>query len=141
MASRFLTIFFITIFVITTTFARVLNQRDIYNDNMVRSNEEDYNYFDYEEKDSDYPKVPTKPVNLFNKLIQVLQKVAKEERMTNDLQGEREFILENPQVEKISKKISSRSSSPTAKLQRRGHVNGSVYWRCYFNAVTCFKRK
>uniref|UniRef100_A0A6V7LEG3 Uncharacterized protein n=1 Tax=Bracon brevicornis TaxID=1563983 RepID=A0A6V7LEG3_9HYME len=26
-------------------------------------------------------------------------------------------------------------------LQRRGHANGSVYWRCYFNAVTCFKRK
>ncbi|PNF39350.1 hypothetical protein B7P43_G01509 [Cryptotermes secundus] len=26
-------------------------------------------------------------------------------------------------------------------LQRRGQEKGRVYWRCYFNAVTCFKRK
>ncbi|XP_029156356.1 uncharacterized protein LOC114929111 isoform X3 [Nylanderia fulva] len=26
-------------------------------------------------------------------------------------------------------------------LQRRGQAKGQVYWRCYFNAVTCFKRK
>ncbi|KAK3908722.1 Allatostatin [Frankliniella fusca] len=26
-------------------------------------------------------------------------------------------------------------------LQRRGQQKGRVYWRCYFNAVTCFRRK
>nr|CAD7430320.1 unnamed protein product [Timema monikensis] len=29
----------------------------------------------------------------------------------------------------------------TMDLQRRGQQKGRVYWRCYFNAVTCFKRK
>ncbi|KAK1124690.1 hypothetical protein K0M31_006058 [Melipona bicolor] len=29
----------------------------------------------------------------------------------------------------------------TMDLQRRGQAKGRVYWRCYFNAVTCFKRK
>ncbi|XP_069683387.1 uncharacterized protein AstCC isoform X2 [Periplaneta americana] len=26
-------------------------------------------------------------------------------------------------------------------LQRRGQQKGRVYWRCYFNAVTCFRRR
>ncbi|XP_014231759.1 uncharacterized protein LOC106655734 [Trichogramma pretiosum] len=29
----------------------------------------------------------------------------------------------------------------TMDLQRRGQAKGRVYWRCYFNAVTCFKKK
>ncbi|XP_066995750.2 uncharacterized protein AstCC [Anabrus simplex] len=29
----------------------------------------------------------------------------------------------------------------TMDLQRRGQQKGRIYWRCYFNAVTCFKRK
>lgn len=29
--------------------------------------------------------------------------------------------------------------SPGMELQRRNQQKGRLYWRCYFNAVSCFK--
>ncbi|XP_050546348.1 uncharacterized protein LOC126908382 [Daktulosphaira vitifoliae] len=31
--------------------------------------------------------------------------------------------------------------SPGMELQRRNQQKGRLYWRCYFNAVSCFKKK
>nr|XP_027223712.1 uncharacterized protein LOC113815894 [Penaeus vannamei] len=32
----------------------------------------------------------------------------------------------------------SRPFAGTMDLQRRGNGDGRLYWRCYFNAVSCF---
>ncbi|XP_050434588.1 uncharacterized protein LOC126841882 [Adelges cooleyi] len=31
--------------------------------------------------------------------------------------------------------------NPGMELQRRNQQKGRLYWRCYFNAVSCFKKK
>lgn len=70
--------------------------------------------------------MPKRAALLFDQLMIALQKVVDQGR---------------------AEKALTRSASPNQvansqmDLQRRGQAKGRVYWRCYFNAVTCFKKK
>lgn len=59
------------------------------------------------------PSPPKRSTMLLNKLMQPLLKAFKAE----------------PEV----------SYSPQMELRRRGE--GKMFWRCYFNAVSCFRRR
>jgi len=68
---------------------------------------------------------------LLDKLMYALQK-AIDEKEDNGVAGSLEVPAQGP---------SSRDSSSEMGigLERRGKSHGKVYWRCYFNAVSCFK--
>ncbi|XP_063237850.1 uncharacterized protein LOC134539605 [Bacillus rossius redtenbacheri] len=71
----------------------------------------------------EYPVVvPKRTAMLLDKIIVALQKAVDEDSASE--------ISERPDL-----------PDSTMDLQRRGQQKGRVYWRCYFNAVTCFKRK
>ncbi|KAJ8922901.1 hypothetical protein NQ315_001443 [Exocentrus adspersus] len=78
---------------------------------------------------------------LVNRLMVALKEAMQDE--------EREEALKNnDSADKVASKSSRNYAlSPqdirSMDLQRRGHGNmgqqkGRIYWRCYFNAVTCF---
>ncbi|KDR09562.1 uncharacterized protein LOC110838631 isoform X2 [Zootermopsis nevadensis] len=70
----------------------------------------------------EYPVVvPKRTALLLDKIMVALQKAVE------DGKGDRNFA--------------SNVAENKMDLQRRGQQKGRVYWRCYFNAVTCFKRK
>lgn len=102
-----------------------------------------FDYPDYSTKYDEYPVVvPKRAALLFDRLMVALQKVV-DNQNKGELDGSRPFArsphlpIENSQI------IPSTDEQQTIKmdLQRRGQAKGRVYWRCYFNAVTCFKRK
>nr|UES72863.1 allatostatin-CC [Carausius morosus] len=71
----------------------------------------------------EYPVVvPKRTAMLLDKIIVALQKAVDEDTASE--------LAERPDL-----------PDSTMDLQRRGQQKGRVYWRCYFNAVTCFKRK
>ncbi|KAJ8965117.1 hypothetical protein NQ314_004342 [Rhamnusium bicolor] len=70
--------------------------------------------------------------------------VALKEAMQDD---EREEALKNSNsLDRFSSRSNKNypiSSEDVRSMERRGHGNmgqqkGRIYWRCYFNAVTCF---
>ncbi|CAL1688265.1 unnamed protein product [Lasius platythorax] len=121
--------------IITGNFGqRVIGKRSSAGNNIAN-----VDYPDYAAKYDDYPVVvPKRAALLLDQLMVALQKV-----------------VDNPGKGVIGSRGISKSSTPrfianseipgtddqTMDLQRRGQPKGQVYWRCYFNAVTCFKRK
>ncbi|XP_003399426.1 uncharacterized protein LOC126917159 isoform X3 [Bombus affinis] len=98
-------------------------------------------YPDYSTKYDEYPVVvPKRAALLFDQLMVALQKVV-DNQNRGELGGR---TLPGPSGPHLpvgnSQKIPS-TDEQTMDLQRRGQAKGRVYWRCYFNAVTCFKRK
>ncbi|XP_067210835.1 uncharacterized protein AstCC isoform X2 [Linepithema humile] len=98
-------------------------------------------YPDYSAKYDDYPVVvPKRAALLFDQLMVALQKVV--DNQGKEAVGGRgrginrsHLLAANPEI------VSATEDDQTMDLQRRGQAKGQVYWRCYFNAVTCFKRK
>lgn len=112
--------------------------------------------------------MPKRAALLFDRLMVALQKVV-DNQNKGELDGSRPFArsphlpIENSQIipstdEQQTIKVSlsrllgaklyiytrnliNLFFSVQMDLQRRGQAKGRVYWRCYFNAVTCFKRK
>ncbi|XP_076393743.1 uncharacterized protein LOC100875099 isoform X2 [Megachile rotundata] len=86
--------------------------------------------------------VPKRAALLFDQLMVALQKVVDNQNREN-LGSSRSFSRSSPRLSADSSQIVSPADEQTVKmdLQRRGQPKGRVYWRCYFNAVTCFKRK
>ncbi|XP_063975697.1 uncharacterized protein LOC135161759 isoform X2 [Diachasmimorpha longicaudata] len=76
---------------------------------------------------------------LLDRLMVALQK-AVDEQGIGDSRGGKELLRTKPRVGALIGPQPG-GSKTGMDLQRRGPANGSVYWRCYFNAVTCFKRK
>ncbi|XP_006621518.1 uncharacterized protein LOC102679964 isoform X2 [Apis dorsata] len=85
--------------------------------------------------------VPKRAALLFDRLMVALQKVV-DNQNKGELDGSRPFVR-SPHLSIENSQIIPSTDEQTMKmdLQRRGQAKGRVYWRCYFNAVTCFKRK
>ncbi|XP_029156355.1 uncharacterized protein LOC114929111 isoform X2 [Nylanderia fulva] len=120
-------------------------QRVIGKRNSADSNIANVDYPDYSTKYDDYPVVvPKRAALLLDQLMVALQKVV-------DNQGKSTVGESRGMSRGMSRgtKVSAPrfianteiADDQTMDLQRRGQAKGQVYWRCYFNAVTCFKRK
>ncbi|CAK9798737.1 hypothetical protein ANTQUA_LOCUS1712 [Anthophora quadrimaculata] len=102
-------------------------------------------YPDYSTKyEEEYPVVvPKRAALLFDQLMVALQKVV-DNQGRGEMGGSRAFARSSgPHLPIGNSQIVPSADEQTVKmdLQRRGQAKGRVYWRCYFNAVTCFKRK
>lgn len=100
----------------------------------------DYSDYSQSAKYDDYPViVPKRAALLFDQLMVALQKVV--DNQDKGVIGSR-GISKSSAPRFIAKSEIPRTDDQTMDLQRRGQAKGQVaYWRCYFNAVTCFKRK
>ncbi|KAL6427388.1 hypothetical protein ACFW04_008732 [Cataglyphis niger] len=121
--------------IITGNFGqRVMGKR-----NSVGNDIANVDYPDYSAKYDDYPViVPKRAALLFDQLMVALQKVV-------DNQGKGAIgsrgVSKSSAPRFIANSEIPGTDDQTMDLQRRGQAKGQVYWRCYFNAVTCFKRK
>ncbi|XP_076757762.1 uncharacterized protein LOC143427475 [Xylocopa sonorina] len=101
-------------------------------------------YPDYPGKYDEYPVVvPKRAALLFDQLMVALQKVV-DSQARGELGASRTFTRSSgPRLPPGNSQIVPAPDEQAVKmdLQRRGQAKGRVYWRCYFNAVTCFKRK
>ncbi|XP_012251343.1 uncharacterized protein LOC105683379 [Athalia rosae] len=100
-----------------------------------------FDYPDYPAvKYDEYPVVvPKRAALLLDRLMVALQKAVDDQSVGNS--GSRTMARSSPQQIVNSQIVPATSDEQTMDLQRRGQAKGRVYWRCYFNAVTCFKRK
>ncbi|KAJ8941627.1 hypothetical protein NQ318_000333 [Aromia moschata] len=86
--------------------------------------------------------VPKKrTATLVNRLMVALKKAMEEDEREEDLKNVNQ--LDRYSARSSKKYHMSPEDVRTMDLQRRGHGNlaqqkGRIYWRCYFNAVTCF---
>ncbi|XP_057325664.1 uncharacterized protein LOC130667825 [Microplitis mediator] len=95
--------------------------------------------YDYIEDDPDNQMAAKKDALLLEKLMLTLQKNTEEDSQMMDFQDRKNSLLEEPQFQKLMiRRNRSENRKTGMDLQRRGRINGSVYWKCYFNAVTCF---
>ncbi|CAD6208391.1 GSCOCG00003397001-RA-CDS [Cotesia congregata] len=95
--------------------------------------------YDYGEDDQDNQVALKKDALLLEKLMLTLQKNAEDDSNAIELQDRKELVLNDPRLQKFMIRRSRSENRKTGMdLQRRGRINGSVYWKCYFNAVTCF---
>ncbi|XP_076167443.1 uncharacterized protein LOC143146741 isoform X2 [Ptiloglossa arizonensis] len=98
-------------------------------------------YPDYPAKYDEYPVVvPKRAALLLDQLMVALQKVV-DNQGRGELAGNRPFVRSSGPHLPSDSQIVPTADEETMELQRRGQTKGRVYWRCYFNAVTCFKRK
>lgn len=97
-------------------------------------------YPDYSAKYDDYPVVvPKRAALLLDQLMVALQKVV--DNQGKGVIGSRGISSKSSAPRFIANSEIPGTDDQTMDLQRRGQAKGQVYWRCYFNAVTCFKRK
>ncbi|XP_043495151.1 uncharacterized protein LOC122519629 [Polistes fuscatus] len=89
-------------------------------------------------KYSEYTVVPKRAALLFDQLMIALQKVVDNQGRGNI--GNSKSLSRAVPLQVANSQIQS-SDEQTMDLQRRGQAKSRVYWRCYFNAVTCFKKK
>ncbi|XP_033198007.1 uncharacterized protein LOC117160972 isoform X1 [Bombus vancouverensis nearcticus] len=100
-------------------------------------------YPDYSTKYDEYPVVvPKRAALLFDQLMVALQKVV-DNQNRGEFGGRTLPRSSGPHLPVGNSQNIPATDEQTVKmdLQRRGQAKGRVYWRCYFNAVTCFKRK
>ncbi|XP_053998921.1 uncharacterized protein LOC128887253 isoform X1 [Hylaeus anthracinus] len=109
-----------------------------------RSIQGNLDFPDYATKYDEYPVVvPKRAALLLDRLMVALQKVV-DNQDRGELGSVRSFGRSSgPHLPSSDSQIVPSADEETVKmdLQRRGQSKGRVYWRCYFNAVTCFKRK
>ncbi|XP_014214886.1 uncharacterized protein LOC106644051 [Copidosoma floridanum] len=90
----------------------------------------------------DYQKaMPKRAALLLDRLLVALQKAVDNEEIGKN--GYKTYARTLPNYSDIpeSEHGMQLTDERTMDLQRRGQAKGRVYWRCYLNAVTCFKRK
>ncbi|KAK9296460.1 hypothetical protein QLX08_009516 [Tetragonisca angustula] len=98
-------------------------------------------YPDYSAKYDEYPVVvPKRAALLFDQLMVALQKVV-DNQGRGELGGGSRTRSSGSHLPSGNSQVIPSADEQTMDLQRRGQAKGRVYWRCYFNAVTCFKRK
>lgn len=121
--------------IITGSFGCAVGKRSITGDDIAN-----IDYPDYSPKNDDYPVVPKRAALLFDQLMVALQKVV-------DNQGKGSIgskgISKLPvhRFQAANSEIVPVADEQTMDLQRRGQAKSELYWRCYFNAITCFKKK
>ncbi|XP_024939724.1 uncharacterized protein LOC107266579 [Cephus cinctus] len=100
-----------------------------------------FDYPDYAVKYDEYPVVvPKRAALLLDRLMVALQKAVDNQGLGGG-EDVRSLTRSAPRHPVASSQIVPAADEQTMDLQRRGQAKGRVYWRCYFNAVTCFKRK
>ncbi|XP_047352888.1 uncharacterized protein LOC124950362 [Vespa velutina] len=98
-------------------------------------------YPDYPAKYDEYPVVvPKRAALLFDQLMIALQKVVDNQGRAEIGSG-KALTRSAPPIQVANSQMVPSADEQTMDLQRRGQAKGRVYWRCYFNAVTCFKKK
>ncbi|KAG7205216.1 hypothetical protein KM043_018301 [Ampulex compressa] len=116
-----------------------IDQRAIGKRNTVGDRLGNFDYPDYETSLEAQPVVVSKRAALLlDRLLVALQNVVN--KQSKDL-GLEDVAIPDDDISAASSKSVPSADEQTMDLQRRGQVKGRVYWRCYFNAVTCFKRK
>ncbi|XP_003426067.1 uncharacterized protein LOC100680495 [Nasonia vitripennis] len=99
----------------------------------------DANVIEY--PDYEYQRVmPKRAALLLDRLLVALQKAVENDDVGKENSNSYVRSLPNFSDMPDSQRMQL-SNEKTMDLQRRGQAKGRVYWRCYFNAVTCFKRK
>ncbi|XP_014598672.1 PREDICTED: uncharacterized protein LOC106784069 [Polistes canadensis] len=86
----------------------------------------------------EYTVVPKRAALLFDQLMIALQKVVDNQGRQNI--GNSKSLPRAVPLQVGNSQIES-SDEQMMDLKRRGQAKSRVYWRCYFNAVTCFKKK
>ncbi|XP_011500872.1 PREDICTED: uncharacterized protein LOC105364591 [Ceratosolen solmsi marchali] len=77
---------------------------------------------------------------LLDRLLVALQKAVENNELEKG--GSKPFVRSLPEISEMPDSPRMHlSDEKIMDLQRRGQAKGRIYWRCYFNAVTCFKRK
>ncbi|XP_076242675.1 uncharacterized protein LOC143184372 [Calliopsis andreniformis] len=127
----------LTMAALLSVIAGTIGQRAISKRNVPNSLD-----YDYSTKYDEYPVVvPKRAALLFDQLMVALQKVV-DKQARAELGASRPFMRSSgPHLPASNSQIAPVTDEQTMDLQRRGQSKGRVYWRCYFNAVTCFKRK
>ncbi|XP_011632145.1 uncharacterized protein LOC105423891 [Pogonomyrmex barbatus] len=122
--------------IIIGSFGSVVGKRSI-TDNDIAN----VDYPDYSAKYNDYPVVPKRAALLFDQLLVALQKVVdNQEKGAVGSRGIGKSSVSH-HFPGANSEIVPVVHDQTMDLQRRGQAKGEIFWRCYFNAVTCFKRK
>ncbi|XP_076290411.1 uncharacterized protein LOC143213928 isoform X2 [Lasioglossum baleicum] len=84
--------------------------------------------------------VPKRAALLLDQLMVALQKVV-DNQNRGELSNSRSYAKTSPHISTDHSQIISSGGEETMDLQRRGQTKEHTFWRCYFNAVACFKRK
>ncbi|XP_043270544.1 uncharacterized protein AstCC [Venturia canescens] len=137
MATSFILFVLMATLTITGSVALVLPKRNL-PDNVP----DNYDYYDYPEKYNDYPVVVTKRAALLlDRLMVALQKAIDDQGGSES--GGMDTSVGLPmrqQPHSIVNTGGTSISNDKSSIDRRAQGKGRVYWRCYFNAVTCFKK-
>ncbi|XP_033208597.1 uncharacterized protein LOC117167630 [Belonocnema kinseyi] len=103
----------------------------------------EYSSIDY----SDYPvdnyekPMQKRAALLLDRLMIALQKAIENEDSVGGGSSGKYYMKSGNQLRESNRQSIPIPNDKTMDLQRRGPAKGRVYWRCYFNAVTCFRRK
>nr|QHB80528.1 allatostatin CC [Carabus violaceus] len=103
----------------------------------------DYPDYSMGSRYDEYPVVVPKRAALLLDRLMVALKNAMEDEDGQEVTADERSGRANPKPRSLP--VSQEDN--TMGMQRRGHGSiggqhkGRVYWRCYFNAVTCFKKK
>ncbi|XP_043462348.1 uncharacterized protein LOC122498603 [Leptopilina heterotoma] len=130
---------YILIFVITLIvpgiFARTFYDKNISNQEL---NNLDYNNYNLDEYQKPMQK---RAALLLDRLMIALQKAIENEDSVGGGSSGKYYVKSGNQLRESTRQNIPLTDEKTMDLQRRGQAKGRVYWRCYFNAVTCFRRK
>ncbi|XP_012282567.1 uncharacterized protein LOC105700893 [Orussus abietinus] len=103
---------------------------------------DDFDFLAYSRKYDKDPVVFSKRATiLWDNLMVTLKKALNDQGLSGGGGGERSISRAPSHGPVSGSRIVPAADGQTMDLQRRGQARGSVYWRCYFNAVSCFKRK
>ncbi|XP_011066347.1 PREDICTED: uncharacterized protein LOC105153291 [Acromyrmex echinatior] len=136
--------------IITGSFGCFIGKRSTTGDDTTN-----IDYPDYSSKNENYPVVPKRAALLFDQLMVALQKVVDnqgkgsvESKTSVGSKGTRNKIsigsISKPPAhhfQTVNSEIVPMVDDQTMDLQRRALAQSELFWRCYFNALACFKKK
>ncbi|XP_018341542.1 PREDICTED: uncharacterized protein LOC108748054 [Trachymyrmex septentrionalis] len=130
--------------IITGSFGCFIEKRSTTGDDTTN-----IDYPDYSPKNENYPVVPKRAALLFDQLMVALQKVVDNQGKgsvgSKTSVGSKDLIgstgISKPPAHHFNSKIVPMVDDQTMDLQRRALAQSELFWRCYFNALACFKKK
>lgn len=120
-----------------------IEQRAIRKRSIAEDSPADFDYPHYPANNNEYPVVvPKRAALLLDQLVKALQKAVDNqvEKGRGDIGSSRTLTRSAP-PNPVANSQMIPSDEQTMDLKRRGQAKGRLFWRCYFNAVTCYKRK
>ncbi|KYN45040.1 hypothetical protein ALC56_00514 [Trachymyrmex septentrionalis] len=126
--------------IITGSFGCFIEKRSTTGDDTTN-----IDYPDYSPKNENYPVVPKRAALLFDQLMVALQKVVDNQGKgsvgSKTSVGSKDLIGSTAIKFNMSVFIIRIFSRFQMDLQRRALAQSELFWRCYFNALACFKKK